>query len=431
VKEALTMTRMSRRTFGRLAGYGAAAALGLAATPLRAAGGKVVVIGGGFGGASAARYLKRLDASLDVTLVEPSRQYVTCPYSNLVLGGSRQIGDITHGYDKVAAAGIKVVHDSASAIDAGGKTVRLAGGQSLPYDRAIVSPGIDIRWGAIPGYDEAAAAKMPHAWRPGEQTTLLRRQLEAMPDGGKFIMVAPANPFRCPPGPYERASMIAHYLKTAKPKSKLIILDAKDAFSKQGLFQDAWKKLYPDIIEWVALSKDGKVVKADAGEMAVESEFGVKHKGDVINFIPPQRAGKIAQDAGLANATGWCPINPRTMESTLVPGVHVVGDACIPGAMPKSGFAANNQGKVAAQAIVALLAGRSPVDPSFLNTCYSHVGPDYAISVAGVYKAGPEGIVEVANSGGVSPREAPDATRKFEALYADGWYASITRDMFG
>jgi sulfide dehydrogenase [flavocytochrome c] flavoprotein subunit len=426
---------LSRRQFGRLlGGAGALSTLGLAGCASGPAGsdGRVVVIGGGFGGATAAKYVRLADPSIEVTLVETNSKFTTCPYSNLVLGGLRKMEDITFGYNALAAThGVRVVHDTAVAVDPAQRWVRLQGGQTLAYDKLVLSPGIDIRWDGLSGYDEAAAQIMPHAWMAGEQTVLLRRQLEAMPDGGLVIMVAPANPFRCPPGPYERACMIGHYLKTNKPRSKLLILDAKDQISKQGLFTDAWAKVYPGVIEWVPLSKDGKVTKVDARGLTVETEFGNRHKGAVVNVIPPQKAGTIAAAAGVVNQTGWCPISPATMESTLQKNIHVIGDAAIAGAMPKSGFSANAQAKVVAAAIVAMLQGRTPGAPAWLNTCYSHVAPNYAISVAGVYRAGPEAIVEVQGSGGVSPIQVPPAFRAQEALFADAWYESITNDMFG
>jgi sulfide dehydrogenase [flavocytochrome c] flavoprotein subunit len=392
---------------------------------------KVVVVGGGFGGATAARYVLQMDPGIDVTLIERDRQFVTCPYSNLVLSGLKRIEQISHGYDGIRARGVTVVHDTAAAIDGGAKAVRLAGGQSVPYDRLIVSPGIDIKWNALEGYNEAASEAMPHAWRAGPQTLLLRRQLEAMPDGGLVVMVCPANPFRCPPGPYERASMIAHYLKANKPRSKILLLDAKDMFSKQGLFQDGWAKVYPGMVEWVALSKDGKVVKVDAANMTVTSEFGQAHKGAVVNVVPPQQAAAIAQSGGLANASGWCPVDGKTMESTQVRGVHVIGDAAIAGAMPKSGFAANSQARVAAAAAVAMIRGREPGAPAWANTCYSWIAPEYVISVANVFRLKDGAIAEVPNSGGVSPRDAGADYRKLESHHADGWYDAITQDMFG
>ncbi len=265
----------------------------------------------------------------------------------------------------------------------------------------MLAPGIDIRWDGLPGYNEAAAERMPHAWRAGEQTQLLRRQLEAMADGGTVVISAPANPFRCPPGPYERASLIAYFLKTKKPRSKLIVLDAKDAFSKQGLFRNAWKELYPNL-EWVSLSTGGKVTSVDVGEMTLVTEFG-RHKADVANVIPPQKAGRIAELAGVTDRTGWCPIDPVTFESKLQPGIHVIGDAAIAGGMPKSAFSANSQAKVCAAAVVKLLAGGTPDQPRLINTCYSLVAPDYGISVAGVYRPADGQLKDVEGAGGVSP----------------------------
>ena len=305
----------------------------------------------------------------------------------------------------------------------------LADGTRLSYDRLVVAPGIDIRWDALPGYGEAAAEKMPHAWKAGAQT-LLRRQLEAMEDGGLVVISAPANPYRCPPGPYERASLIAHYLKTKKPRSKLILLDAKDAFSKQKLFQNAWKELYPGLIEWVPLSSGGKVTAVDPAALTLATDFQT-YKPAVANVIPPQKAGHIAELAGVADRSGWCPIDPVTFESTLQPNIHVIGDAAIAGAMPKSAFAANAEAKVCAAALAALLAGGTPATPKLINACYSLVAPDYGISVAGVYQPANGQLVEVAGAGGVSPLDAPAATRAAEASIADGWFRTITAEAFG
>ncbi len=422
------MTRFTRRSFIA----SASATLGLPAIAYGQSAARVVVIGGGFGGATAARYLKKASPQLNVTLVEPNRRFVTCPYSNLVIGGWRKLDTISFGYDKLAKAGITVVHDTAAAIEHDRKRVRLAGGRMIPYDRLIVSPGIDLRWGAIAGYDEKAAQAMPHAWKAGEQTLLLRRQLEAMPDGGLFVMAAPGNPFRCPPGPYERVSMVASYLKQSKPRSKILVLDAKENFSKQPLFQDAWAKLYPGMVEWVPVGKDGKVVKVDSKARTLETEFGQIHKAAVANVIPPQMAGRIARDSGLADQSGWCPIDAMSFESKLVKGIHVVGDATIAAPMPKSGFAANSQAKVAAAAAVAMLQDKALSPVGMVNTCYSHVGKDYAISVANVFRVTPDrGLIEVPDSGGTSPRQWEDENRRLESVYADGWYASITGDMFG
>lgn len=394
--------------------------------------GRLAIVGGGFGGASAARYARMTHPDLEVTLIEPKKQFITCPYSNLVLGGLRQMKDITFSYDNLAKKhGVKLVQETATAVDGAKAEVKLASGRAIAYDRLIMSPGIAIRWNALEGYDEKAAARMPHAWQPGAQTELLRKQLVAMKDGGTFVMVAPANPFRCPPGPYERASMIAQYLKQAKPRSKIVILDAKDAFSKQGLFQDGWKELYGDMIEWVALSKDGKVTKVDAKGMQVETEFGRKVKADVFNVIPPQKAADIAEQAGLADGSGWCPVKAATFESAKVAGIHVIGDASIANPMPKSGFAANTQAKLAVEAIASALLGTPAQAPVMFNTCYSHVGKDYGISVVGIYKPIGDKLEEVAGSGGVSPRGPMPDQRKAEAQHANAWYRSITRDMFG
>jgi sulfide dehydrogenase [flavocytochrome c] flavoprotein subunit len=396
----------------------------------RAAAGAVVVIGAGFGGATAARYLKRLDPALDVTLVEREAAIITCPFSNAVLGGYETLQGVTRSLDGLKAAGVKVVRADASAIDAQARSVRLADGSRLAYDRLVVSPGIDLNFAGVAGYSEPASSRMPHAWKAGAQTMLLRQQLEAMPDGGTFIVAPPANPFRCPPGPYERASLIAHYLKTKKPKSKLIVLDAKDAFSKQRLFQAAWAELYPGLLEWVPLSKGGNVTSVDAATRTLVTDFG-KHQAKVANVIPPQKAGRIAEVAGVTDRSGWCPIDPVTFESKLQAGIHVIGDAAIAGAMPKSAFAANSQAKVCAAAVAALVAGGTPSSPKLINTCYSLVAPDYGISVAGVYQPTSGQLADVPGAGGVSPSDAPRETRKAEAVLAEAWFRTITGEAFG
>ena len=359
----------------------------------------------------------------------PSPTFTACPFSNAVIGGLRDLKAQQFGYDKVRGSGVNVVIGTASGVDASGRTVRV-GDRSLSYDRLVLSPGIDIRWDALPGYNEAAAAKMPHAWRAGEQTTLLRSQLESMEDGGLVVMSVPGNPFRCPPGPYERACLIGHYLKTRKPKSKLLVLDAKDQFSKQRLFQNAWKEVYPNHIEWVSLSAGGKVNSVDPETNTLSTDFG-KHVAKVANVIPPQKAGRIAEIAGVTNQSGWCPVNPTTFELTQVPNIHVVGDATIAAPMPKSGFVANSQGKVAAYAIAKLLAGETPSEPRFLNTCYSLVAPDYGITVVNVFRTANNAFIEVKDSGGVSPLDANADFRKTEALYAEAWFRTITSEVFG
>lgn len=393
---------------------------------------RVVVIGGGFGGASAAKYLRKLDPSIQVTLVEPKSVYHTCPFSNWVLGGLKKMEDIARFYDVLQNRyKVNVIADTAVSIDTEKCIVTLQKGKQLYFDRLIVAPGIDFKYDSVQGYSEQAAnTVMPHAWQAGPQTILLQKQLQAMPNGGKVIICPPANPFRCPPGPYERASLIAHYLKANKPQSKVIILDAKESFSKQGLFKQAWERQYPGMIEWRASTMGGKVVSVDPATMTVTTELGAE-KGDVINIIPAQKAAKIAVDAGLTDASGWCPINPISFESTLHPGIHVIGDAAIAGAMPKSGFAASSQGKVAAAAIVRLFQGKVPAPPSLVNTCYSLVDTKYAISVAGVYKLAITGIVEIKGAGGITPMNADADHLEQEALFAQGWYDNIAQDVWG
>jgi len=413
--------------------------LGLAATaaallpaPLRAQGPgpRVVVVGGGFAGTTCARALRHADPRLAVTLVEPNATFTACPFSNEVIAGLREIAAQQFTYGHVAADRITIARASAMAVDAAARSVALSDGTRLAYDRLVLAPGIDIRWGALAGYDEAAVQQMPHAWRAGDQTLLLRRQLEAMPDGGLVVISAPANPFRCPPGPYERASLIAHYLKTKKPKSKLIVLDAKDAFSKQRLFQAAWAELYPGLLEWVPLSKGGNVTSVEPATRTFVTDFG-RHSAAVGNVIPPQKAGRIAEVAGVTDKSGWCPIDPVTFESKLVPGIHVIGDAAIAGAMPKSAFAANAQAKTCAAAVATLLAGGTPASPRLINTCYSLVAPDYGISVAGVYAPTNGQLADVPGAGGVSPQDAPRPTRAAEAVLAAAWFRTITGEVFG
>ena len=325
--------------------------------------------------------------------------------------------------------GVEVAIQSATAVDPNRREITLGDGAKLAYDRLVLAPGIDLRFDALPGYTEGAVEAMPHAWKAGPQTLLLRRQLEAMEDGGTVVISAPANPFRCPPGPYERASLIAHFLKTKKPRAKLIVLDAKDAFSKQRLFQAAWKELYPNL-EWVSLSSGGKVTSVDVAAMTLVTDFG-RHKADVANVIPPQKAARIAELAGVADRTGWCPIDPATFESKLQPNIHVVGDASIAGAMPKSAFSANAQAKVCAAAVAKLLAGGSPDAPKLINTCYSLVAPDYGISIVGVYRPADGQIKEVEGSTGVSALDAPSSTRALEATFANDWFKTITTEVFG
>lgn len=429
------MTHLTRRAFGAILGATAASL----ATPglLRAQNaGRLVVIGGGFGGASAARFARMAYPEVSVTLVEPNSHFITCPYGNLILGGKRTLADITHSYDGLRARGVEVIHDRAQEIDAEGHRVTLTGGQVLEYDKLILSPGISLRWNVIEGYDEAAAQIFPHAWWGGDgsQITLLRQQLEALPEGGVVGLAIPANPFRCPPGPYERISMMAHYLKEANPTAKILAFDAKEGFSKQGLFQDAWAELYGDMIEWIPASQDGQIVRVDTENKLFISEFGEEHRVDMGNVIPPQYAASIALDTGLTNESGWVPVNPRTFEAEAARDIHVIGDANIASPMPKSGYVANSTSKTAVAAALADVTGRAaPADPVYFNTCFSHAGDDYGVSVVGVYRLTDEGFTETPDSGGISPRgplSELSRNRRLEARHADAWYASITTDMF-
>jgi NADPH-dependent 2,4-dienoyl-CoA reductase/sulfur reductase-like enzyme len=423
------MPKVNRRTVLQ---WGAASAA-MVAAPVRLSAqpqARIVVVGGGFGGATVARTLRRVDPSIGVTLVERDPMFVTCPFSNAVLGGLRGIDSISFSYDGIRAAGVDVIQAEATGIDPVARTVALSNGTLLDYDRLVLSPGIQLTWDSIAGYSPEAAEIMPHAWLAGSQTSLLRSQLEAMEDGGLVIIAAPDNPFRCPPGPYERASLIAHYLKTNKPRSKLMILDAKESFSKRGLFEEAWAALYADIIEWVPGSLSGRVIEVDAATMTVRTDFDDFNPA-VANIIPQQRAGEIALSLGLDEGLGFCPIDPVTFESTVVPGIHLVGDATLAGAMPKSGFSANSQAKVCARAIVSLINGSEPGDAVLLNTCYSAVAPDYGFSVAGTYRVEGGELVSIEGTGGTSPVGAPPEVRRAEFDYAESWYQNIIGEMFG
>jgi NADPH-dependent 2,4-dienoyl-CoA reductase/sulfur reductase-like enzyme len=392
---------------------------------------RVVIVGGGFAGASCARALREIDPRISITLVEARRIYTAPPLSNGVLGGVRDLGIQQFTYDKIAAAGINVVIANATGVDPQARNVTLSTDDRLPYDRLVLAPGIDFRWDAIAGYDEATAAQLPHAWTSdGEQIKLLRRQIEAMDDGGTVVIVVPVNPARCPPGPYERASMIAHYLKTKKPHSKLVILDDKDSFSMQQLFQNAWQELYPGLIEWVSPSSGGDVASVDAAKKTIQTDFDT-YNFAVANVIPPQVAGRITTAAGVADRTGWCPIDPVSFESLLQKNIHVIGDAAIAGALPKSAFAASVEGKLCAAAMARLLGGEAPVTPKLVSNCYSVIAPGYAISIAGVYQPVDGLYVEVEGAGGVSPLDASPAFRAEEAQFADAWFRTNTAALFG
>lgn len=422
---------ISRREFLQWASAAAGTAAVSGCATGGASAGRVVVIGAGYGGATAAKYIKLWAPDIDVTVVERGSEFISCPLSNLVLGGNTDIRELTYSYDGLKRRGISIVRDEATAIDAEKREVRLAGGNTLSYDRLIVSPGVEFLYGGIPGLNNADAQnRVLHAWKAGAQTLALRKQLEAMPDGGVFALHIPKAPYRCPPGPYERAGLIAWYLQRTKPKSKLLVLDAKDTFSKQKLFQAAWKRLYPNTLEWVGLSDGGKIARADPRAGAVETDFQT-HRGDVVNIIPPQRAGHIASVAGVADRTGWCPVDPATFESRLVPKIHVIGDAAIMGAMPKSAFAANAQAKVCALAVLRMLNGQAPDDPRLINTCYSLIAPNRAISVSGVYRPLNGLLADIDGAGGTSRLDATDETSALEATYADAWFTTVTTEAFG
>lgn len=391
--------------------------------------GRVVVVGGGFGGAACARALKRAQANLQVILIEPNAVFTSCPFSNEVIAGLRDIEAQQFGYDRLGAEGVTVINQAVTTIEPQLRSVVTADGVALPYDRLVLSPGIDFHFETLPGYDDVASEKMPHAWKAGAQTLLLRRQLEAMPDGGTVAIAIPANPSRCPPAPYERASLIAHYLKTKKPRSKVLILDAKDNFSQQRLFERAWKELYGDMIERIGLSQGGRVTSVELATRTIVTEFG-NYTPDVANVIPPQRAAHIAQIAGAADATGWCPIDPVTFESKLVPNIHVIGDACLGGGIPKSASAASAQGKACAATIVNLLAGRASETPRLTGVCYNIVAPGYGFSLAGNYQPRGDIFAEV-EGGATSPVEAPRELRAREATDAEHWFQTITADTFG
>lgn len=423
------MTALSRRRFtSAMAGLGLT---GLLAPRVLAktSSAKLVVIGGGFGGATVARFAKRLLPSLSVTLVEPNKHYVACPFSNLVVAGLRDLQQQMFTYAALSREGITVAQDTAVAVDNEQKFVTLAGGTSLPYDRLILAPGIDFRWGALDGYDETATERMPHAWKAGSQTTLLRNQLRSMDDGGVVALSVTAAPFRCPPGPYERASLIAAYLARHKPRSKVLILDSNERFSKQPLFLEALKEKYPGMVEWRAASNDGRVTRVDPSAMRVHTDFE-DIEAAVINVVPPQRAGLIAQRSGTVDASGWCPINAMSFESLLQNNIHVIGDATIAAPMPKSAFSANVQAKVCAIAIARLMSELDVEPTTLANTCYSYVTQDEAISVAGVYSSATGAFSNVPDAGGISPLQDNDGLRQREAMQASDWFSAITTETF-
>jgi NADPH-dependent 2,4-dienoyl-CoA reductase/sulfur reductase-like enzyme len=417
---------LNRRTF---LGTTVAAGTALAAPMLKAAGRpRVVVVGGGAGGATAARYIaKDSDGAIDVTLIEPTRTYYTCFFSNLYIGGFKDIDDIGHSYGGLAAAGVNVVHDWAVGVDRDAKTVALAGGGSAPYDKLILSPGIDFVEGAVEGWGLNAQNAMPHAYKAGSQTELLKAQLMAMPEGGTYAMVAPPNPYRCPPGPYERVSMVAHYLKANNPTAKIIVADPKPKFSKMALFQEGWNNHYAGMIDWIGQDFGGDVVSVDPEAMTVSID-GEVTKVDVCNVIPAMKAGRIAEVAGVTDGN-WAPVNAADMSTKADPDVYVLGDASQQGDMPKSGFSANSQAKVCANAVRGALTGSKVFPAKFSNTCWSLIETNDGVKVGATYEATAEKIAKV--DGFISKTGESADLRKATYEESEGWYAGITADMFG
>ena len=422
--------KLNRRSFMGTAG----AAAGFMAAPMvvRAAGHskpRVVVVGGGAGGATAARYIaKDSNGEIDVTLIEPTRAYYTCFFSNLYLGGFREMDSLGHSYGNLAAAyGINVLHDWATGVDRDAKTVTTAGGYTVPYDRLILSPGIDFVDGAVDGWDISAANAMPHAYKAGSQTELLKAQIMAMPQGGVFAMVAPPNPYRCPPGPYERISMVAHLLKEVNPTAKILVADPKPSFSKQGLFEEGWNNHYSGMIERVGPDFGGANVSVDPDAMTVSIDGDV-NKVDVCNVIPAMKAGRIADIAGITEGN-WAPVNAADLSSKMDENIHVLGDACAQGDMPKSGFSANSQAKVCAMAVRGALTGSSVFPARFSNTCWSLIDTDDGVKVGATYEATDEKIAKV--DGFVSQTGESAELRAATYQESVGWYDGITADMFG
>ena len=420
------MGKLSRRHFTGLALAGAGAlampSLATAAVP------RVVIVGGGAGGATAARYIaKDSGGAVHVTLVEATRRYYSCFFSNLYLGGFRDYPSIGHSYGRLSNNhGVNVVHGWASSVDAAGRAVKLADGSTLPYDKLVLSPGIDLKYGSVPGYSAEAQTRMPHAWRSGTQVQVLKAQVEGMREGGTFVMVAPPNPYRCPPGPYERVSMVAHVLKARNPTAKIIVLDAKEGFSKQGLFTDGWNRHYPGMVEWLSPEFHGGVTNVDPDTMEIETDLET-FKADAACVIPAQKAGSIAMAAGV-NDGDWCPIVPATMASRANPDIHVLGDASVAAAMPKSGFSANSQAKVCANVIRGELTGSRVFEPRYANTCWSLIAEGDGVKVGANYSPGADKLEVVDNF--ISQTGESGDLRKSTYEESLGWYAGITADMF-
>jgi sulfide dehydrogenase [flavocytochrome c] flavoprotein subunit len=390
---------------------------------------RVVVVGGGPGGATAARYLRHGDDTLNVTLIEPNRIYTTPFTSNLYLGGLKPFETLNFGYEAIAATGVGMVFDSVTAIDRDARQVRTNGGARIPYDRLVLSPGIDFRWDAVPGYSPEVAERMPHGYRGAEQFKLLKRQLDAVGDNGVIVIIAPPLPYRCPPAPYERASMMAHALKSRGVKNaRIVILDAKDHFAMQTLFIDGWERHYGGMIEWQDPTIHGGIKAVDPKAMTVTTDFET-HKATLVNVIPPQIAGRLARDAGLADDSGFCPVDAATMASRIDPAIHVIGDSATGGEFPKSGFAANNEAKMTAMVLRADLAGGRRLPVRFTNHCWSSIAPGDAIKNGARYEPRDGRIVMIDPY--TSQLEESAELRARQAREAAGWYVGMTTDIFG
>ena len=389
---------------------------------------RVVVLGGGAGGASVASYLARNFKNFDITLIEANRQYTACFFASRYLGGMRPLADVTFGYQTLAANNdISVIHATATGIDGVKKAVILSNGARVSYDRLIAAPGIGFKYDLIDGYDEKTAEMFPHAYQADAQVTTLKKQLDAMEDGGVFAISSPPRPYRCPPAPYERAAMVAYYMKNHKPRSKILILDAKDEFPMSEVMSEVWERFYADMIEWIPAEFGGNIRAFDAKAKTLISAEE-KFTADVVNIIPAQHAGPIAHAAGLTDNTGYCPVNSLTFESKFVPGVHVIGDAIDPGDMSKSAFSANSQARYCAAVVGATLTGKTPPKLPLTNTCFFVAAKDHGLKLGGTYKPSPQGLTGL--SGYLSQIGEDDATRRQTANDGDAWFAAVIKEMF-
>lgn len=392
----------------------------------------IVVIGGGFGGATVAKYLKKYDKKLNVTLIEPNKIYTTMPKGNCYISHIIDMKNLLKNLTKLQTVfGVNIINEKVEKVDISTKTVILGNTEKIKYDKLIVSIGIDFKYEMIDGYSQKDIENIPHAWQTKRQLEILYRQLDSMADGGIFTIVPPTCPYRCPPGPYERASLVAEYFKKFKPKSKIIILDQKNKFCKQPLFEQGWGKLYGDMIEWVSAEKGGEVKSIDTKKKIITTQNGTKIKSDVLNIIPQQKAGTLAFNMDLTDKSGWCPVNQQTFESSIVKDIYIIGDSAIAGDMPKSGHSANSQGKLCAASVILSLKGADPISPKITNTCYSLVGSDYGINVIGIYQFNGKKMASIKDAGGTTPLGKEDYFYTTEAYYAKAWHKSIAQDIWG